>query len=42
MSISYSENIIVVGGTSEIGLAITKALIKRGAKVTVIGRNIDK
>lgn len=36
-----SKNIVIVGGTTGIGLSAAKAFIANGAKVIVVGRNAD-
>ena len=36
------KHYIVTGGTSGLGLNIVKQLLKRGAHVTVLARNIEK
>jgi len=36
-----NKNIVIIGGTSGIGLSAAKAFIKHGAKVVVVGRNAD-
>ncbi|EKU49823.1 SDR family NAD(P)-dependent oxidoreductase [Staphylococcus massiliensis] len=37
-----SQHFIVTGGTSGIGLSLVKALLKKGVKVTLIVRNVEK
>jgi len=41
MSLLTAKKIVVIGGTSGIGLSATRAFIREGAKVTVVGRNED-
>src|SRR6187200_400163 len=36
-----NKNIVIVGGTTGIGLSAAKAFIAEGAKVVVVGRNAD-
>lgn len=36
------KHFVITGGTSGLGYAITNAVLKRGAKVTLLVRNIDK
>ncbi len=36
-----SKNIVIIGGTTGIGLSAAKAFIANGAKVIVVGRNAD-
>lgn len=41
MSLLKDKNIVIVGGTTGIGLSAAKAFIANGAKVMVVGRNAD-
>jgi len=41
MDLLKGKNIVVVGGTTGIGLSASKAFIREGAKLVVIGRNKD-
>ena len=34
-----NKNIVIIGGTTGIGLSAAKAFIAEGAKVVVVGRN---
>ena len=36
------QHIVVIGGTSGIGLASAKALLERGAAVTIVGRDAER
>src|SRR4030095_14274660 len=36
-----NKNIVIIGGTTGIGLSAAKAFISEGAKVVVVGRNAD-
>jgi NAD(P)-dependent dehydrogenase (short-subunit alcohol dehydrogenase family) len=36
------EHVVVVGGTSGLGLAVAEAAIARGARVTVTGRSLER
>jgi NADP-dependent 3-hydroxy acid dehydrogenase YdfG len=36
-----NKNIVIIGGTTGIGLSAAKAFIAEGAKVVVVGRNAD-
>ena len=37
-----NKNVLITGGASGIGLAITRAMVKAGARVTITGRNSQK
>jgi NAD(P)-dependent dehydrogenase (short-subunit alcohol dehydrogenase family) len=41
MGLIAGKNIVVIGGTTGIGLSATRAFIMEGAKVVVVGRNKD-
>lgn len=41
MSLLKDKNIVIVGGTTGIGLSAAKAFIANGAKIIVVGRNAD-
>ncbi|MFT3682218.1 MAG: SDR family oxidoreductase [Ferruginibacter sp.] len=41
MSLLDKKNIVIIGGTTGIGLSAAKAFIANGAKVVVVGRNAD-
>ena len=36
-----NKNIVIIGGTTGIGLSAAKAFIANGAKVIVVGRNAE-
>ena len=36
-----NKNIVIIGGTTGIGLSAAKAFIAEGARVVVVGRNAD-
>ncbi len=42
MGLIAGKNIVVIGGTTGIGLSATRAFIAEGAKVVVVGRNKEK
>ncbi|MEJ7587881.1 MAG: SDR family NAD(P)-dependent oxidoreductase [Ferruginibacter sp.] len=39
MTLLKNKNIVVIGGTTGLGLSAAKAFIEKGAKVMVVGRN---
>ncbi len=39
MSLLKDKNIVIIGGTTGIGLSAAKAFVINGAKVMVVGRN---
>src|SRR5205085_5389619 len=41
MNLLSEKNIVVIGGTTGIGLSAAKAFVSEGAKVIVVGRNKD-
>jgi NAD(P)-dependent dehydrogenase (short-subunit alcohol dehydrogenase family) len=41
MSVLQGKNIVIIGGTTGIGLSAAKAFITEGAKVIVVGRNVN-
>jgi len=41
MSVLKNKNIVIIGGTTGMGLSAAKAFVANGAKVVVVGRNQD-
>jgi NAD(P)-dependent dehydrogenase (short-subunit alcohol dehydrogenase family) len=41
MSLLKNKNIVIIGGTTGIGLSASKAFVANGANVVVVGRNTD-
>ncbi|MEI9909420.1 MAG: SDR family oxidoreductase [Bacteroidota bacterium] len=41
MGVLKNKNIVIIGGTTGIGLSAAKAFMTEGAKVIVMGRNVD-
>ena len=39
MSLLKNKNIVIIGGTTGIGLSAAKAFVNEGAKVIVVGRS---
>ena len=39
MSLLKNKNIVIIGGTTGIGLSAAKAFIANGANIVVVGRN---
>ena len=41
MSLLKNKNIVIIGGTTGIGLSAAKAFVANGANIVVVGRNTD-
>src|SRR6476646_6785613 len=41
MSVLKNKNIVIIGGTTGIGLSAAKAFVTNGAKIIVVGRNAE-
>ena len=39
MSLLKNKNIVIIGGTTGIGLSAANAFVKNGANIVVVGRN---
>lgn len=42
MSLLKNKNIVIIGGTTGIGLSAAKAFVANGANIVVVGRNTDR